>query len=79
MVPNLAVMTVAAILKSRLLKMATGIKMHYILVPELKLQERFSMQSLHKYTLLMIQKSQFLLLFFKIGDEAEVVQCRLTS
>ena len=52
--------------------MATERKMH-IFVTELKLQVRFSMQSLHRYTLLMIWKSQ--LFWKKIGDEAEVVQC----
>ena len=57
-------MTVAAIFKSRLLKMATRIKNVDIFVTELKLQVRLSkkllglsMQTLHRYTLLMIQKS----------------------
>ena len=52
--------------------MATERKMKYIFVTELKLQVRFSMQSLHRYTLLMIESQLF---WKKFGDEAEVVQC----
>ena len=73
MVPNSAVMTMAAIFKSRLFKNGYWKKNAFIFVTELKLQVRFCMQSLHRYTLLMIQKSQ--LFWKKIGDEAEVVQC----
>ena len=57
MVPNSA-MKVAAIFKSLLLKMAAERNI-YIFITELKLQVRSSMQLLHRYTLLMIQKSQF--------------------
>ena len=40
---------------------------------KLKLKVRLSIQSLHRYTLLMVKKSQ---LFWKqLGNEAEVVQC----
>ena len=73
MIPNSTVMPVAAIFKSKLLKMATARKKSHIFVIKWKLQVRLSIQSLHRYTLLMVQKSQ--LFWKKIGDEAEVVQC----
>ena len=41
-------------LKSRLLKMAAARKIHSIFVIKLKLQVRLRMQSLHRYTLLMV-------------------------
>ena len=72
MVPNSAVMTVAAIFKCQLLKMAAERKKSYIFVTKWKLQVRFSMQSLHTYTSNDIKISTFLK---KRGDEAEVVQC----
>ena len=53
-VPNSTVMTVAAIFKSRLLKMAAARKNHVIFIIKLKLQVRLSMQSLHGYTLFMV-------------------------
>ena len=59
MVPNSGVMTVAAILKCRLLKIAATRKIHYIFVIKLKLQ------------VYGIKISTFL----KNGDEDEVVQC----
>ena len=70
-------MTVAAILRSRLLKMAAKRKNSYIFVTELKLQVRLSMQSLHRNTLLQttgIKISTFLKKKKKLGNEAEVVQ-----
>ena len=54
MVPNLTAMTVAAIFKSRLLKMAAAKKKSHIFAIKLKLQVRLNMQSLHRYTLPMI-------------------------
>ena len=58
MIPNSTVMPVAAIFKSKLLKMATARKKSHIFVIKWKLQVRLSIQSLHRYTLLMVQKSQ---------------------
>ena len=54
MVPNLTVMTVAAIFKSRLLKKAAAKENPNIFVTNLRMQARFGMQSLQRYTLLMI-------------------------
>ena len=67
MVPNSTVMTVAAIFKRRLLKMAAARKKSCIFVIKLKLQVRLSMQSLHRYENLNFWGGK------KSGDEAEVV------
>ena len=56
MVPNPTVMTVAAIFKSRLLKNGRCKKNSHIFVSKLKLQVTLSIQSLHRYTLLMVKK-----------------------
>ena len=63
--PHSTVMTVVVIFNGRCKKNV------YIFVIKLKFQVRLSMQSLHRYTLLMVWDSQ---LFFKSGDEAEVAQ-----
>ena len=72
MLPNSIVMTVAAIFKSRLLKMAAYKKKSHIFVIKLKLQVRFAVTT-YVYTLLMVWESK---LFWKkkSGDEAEAVQ-----
>ena len=50
-------------------------KNSYIVVTELKLQVRLSMQSLHMNTFLLVWKKISTFLKKKMGDEAEVVQC----
>ena len=54
MMSNSTVMTVAAILISRLLKMAAAKKNVNISVTKLKLEVRLSMQSQHRCTLLLV-------------------------
>ena len=63
---NSTVMKISAILRSRFLKAATERIKSYIFETELRMQGRLSMQSLHRYKLLMVSKS---------WDEVEVVQC----
>ena len=50
----------------------------HIFVIKLKLQVRLSMQSVHRYTLLMVKEKKELNFFEKSGDAAEDVQCTLS-
>ena len=53
-------------------------EIQHIFVIKLKLQVRLSMQSIHRYTLLMVEEKKNSIFVVKSGDAAKDVQCTLS-